>query len=713
MTADAAVPGSVGDPGAEEAAAGAVADGVRELVDDAEAEELLRELEAGADADGLRGLVERVQAVADPAGLAELGALVAALAARELPSIPMPRPGAPGQSVSSTPTPTPWPIPTLTPWPTPTPAPLSEAAAAEPPASAIPRAADRPNLWRSIARSSRAARFGLAAAVVIACAADLPAPRSAPVIDDQRAAVHVQERAHHGAPLPGDGGKAAGPAPAGGALPGEPSCSAEHRAGWLRVENQLAGTTAWQDAKRTRAGSVNGYLNRVSAQCGDTVTAYLSSPVPVSAATLSAYRMGYYNGTGGRLVWEAKHLTVGPQAQATVTGTERLTEAPWKASLSFRVSEKWTPGYYLLVVRAPGQSPSSIPLVVRADGDAAPLGFQASVLTYQAYNTFGGHSAYNDPAHKAAPSTVVSFDRPYEDGGYYSPYQYELPLIREMEKLGIDADYFTDLDVDGNPALLTRHKGIVTGGHSEYWTKRMYDAAVAARQAGVNLAFFGANAVYTAARLTGSPLGPDRRVVIRRTTAGDAVAAKDPSQATVNWAEPPLNRPEAALVGQGYGYLGANGSLRVLHPDSWIFTGTGVAAGTVLTSTVGGEYDQVEVNKAATPKDVDVLAAMPIRFANGHAGMATTTYYVATSQAGVFDAGTTYWPCVIAGDCLHLTATPTEARRVVMLMTDNILTAFAAGPAGLAHASTPNLPPSPEGLVASAKSPGDVALRSY
>ncbi|MBW8806369.1 MAG: hypothetical protein JF587_21335 [Catenulisporales bacterium] len=458
---------------------------------------------------------------------------------------------------------------------------------------------------------------------------------------------------------------------------------------------------------------MNGYLDRVSVQCGDSVTAYLSSPVPVSGATLSAYRMGYYNGDGARLVWEAKHLTLGPQAQATVTGSDLLTEAPWKASLSFHVSGRWTPGYYLLVVRAPGQSPSSIPLVVRADGDAAPLGFQASVLTYQAYNTFGGHSAYNDPARKAAPSTVVSFDRPYEDGGYYSPYQYELPLIREMEKLGIDADYFTDLDVDGNPAVLKQHKGIVTGGHSEYWTKGMYDAAVAARQAGVNLAFFGANAVYTAARLTGSPLGPDRRVVIRRTTAGDSLAAKDPSQATVNWAEPPLNRPEAALLGQGYGYLGANGSLRVLHPDSWIFAGTGVAAGAILHNTVGGEYDQADVNKAATPKDLDVLAAMPIRFANGHAGMATTTYYVATSQAGIFDAGTTYWPCVIAGDCLHLAPTPTEARRVVTLMTDNILTAFAAGPAGMAHPSTPNLPPSPEGLVGSAKSPGDVALRAY
>ncbi|WP_370382727.1 N,N-dimethylformamidase beta subunit family domain-containing protein [Catenulispora sp. GAS73] len=483
--------------------------------------------------------------------------------------------------------------------------------------------------------------------------------------------------------------------------------------GWLRAENTRAGTTAWQDAKRTRAGSVNGYLDRASARCGDTVTAYLSSLAPASGASLSAYRMGYYGGAEGRLIWQIRDVALEPQPKAAVTGASLLTVAPWRPTLTFRITAQWTPGYYLLVVRAPGQSASSIPLVVRADGDRAPLGFQASVLTYQAYNTFGGHSAYANSPRKAVASTEVSFDRPYEDGGYYSPYQYELPLVREIEKLGIDTDYFTDIDADSDPAQLRLHKGVITGGHSEYWTKRMYDGAVAARQAGVNIAFFGANAVYTAARLTGSPLGRDRRVVIRRSLTGDPLAARDPSLATVNWSAPPLNRPEAALIGEGYGYLGASGSLRVLHPASWIFAGTGVTAGQVLRNTVGGEYDQVDVNEPTTPPDVDVLAAMPIRFLSGRAGMATTTYYVAPSQAGVFDAGTTYWPCVMSGDCLHLAPTPPAVRAVVTRATDNVLAAFAGGPAGLEHASTPNWPPSAEGLVGSAREVGDVAVRAY
>lgn len=541
-------------------------------------------------------------------------------------------------------------------------------------------------LWqrRRLERFWRLLRLGLSVALVVACAADLPMrPAAADVLG------YRSGNGYAGCPR---------------GLP----------RGWVRAENERPGTTRWQDAKRTRAGSVNGYLDRDSARCGDVVRAYLSAPMPVAGASLSAYRMGYYGGAGGRLVWQVADIALEPQPRAVVGGAGLLTVAPWRPTLTFRVTGRWTPGYYLLVVRAPGQSASSVPLVVRADGDRAPLGFQASVLTYQAYNTFGGHSAYADSPGRAAASTEVSFDRPYEDGGYYSPYQYELPLVREIERLGIDTDYFTDIDADADPAQLRRHRGVVTGGHSEYWTRWMYDGALAARQAGVNLAFFGANAVYTAARLARSPLGPGRRVVIRRSLAGDVLAAHDPSLATVNWAAPPLNRPEAALVGQGYGYLGASGSLRVLHPASWLFAGTGVTAGEVLRNTVGGEYDQVDVSQPTTPRDVDVLAAMPIRFLSGQAGMATTTYYVARpSRAGVFDAGTTYWPCVISGDCLHLAPTPPAVRAVVARVTDNVLLAFAAGPAGLAHASTPNWPPSAEGLVESARAVGDVAVRAY
>ena len=106
----------------------------------------------------------------------------------------------------------------------------------------------------------------------------------------------------------------------------------------------------------------------------------------------------------------------------------------------------------------------AIPFVVRDDSDgngalgtgSSPLLFQASVLTYQAYNTFGGYSLYNGPkdltAKRSDRSRVASFDRPYAGSGYEAPFRYDIPLVSEIEKQGLDADYTTDIDVDrGRP----------------------------------------------------------------------------------------------------------------------------------------------------------------------------------------------------------------------------------------------------------------------
>ena len=79
-------------------------------------------------------------------------------------------------------------------------------------------------------------------------------------------------------------GISAAPAPASVSKPTTPGCPRRLTRGWLAQENRRAGTVAWHDARHTRAGTVNGYLSRVSAVCGDTVTAYLTSPIPLPDA---------------------------------------------------------------------------------------------------------------------------------------------------------------------------------------------------------------------------------------------------------------------------------------------------------------------------------------------------------------------------------------------------------------------------------------------
>ena len=82
-------------------------------------------------------------------------------------------------------------------------------------------------------------------------------------------------------------------------------------------------------------------------------------------------------------------------------------------------------------------------------------------------------------------------------------------FLKRADKEGlIDVAYTTDVDLDLHPELVLQHKALLSLGHDEYWSKEMFDGAQNARDHGVNLAFFGANAIYRQIRLTPSPLGP-------------------------------------------------------------------------------------------------------------------------------------------------------------------------------------------------------------
>lgn len=68
------------------------------------------------------------------------------------------------------------------------------------------------------------------------------------------------------------------------------------------------------------------------------------------------------------------------------------------------------------------------------------------------------------------------------------------------------------------------------------------------------------------------------------------------------------------------------------------------------------------------------------------------TYYVARSGAGVFASGTEDWICALpetAGCPAHVQP---AVRRAIQVVTANILTAFAAGPAGRAHPARELIP---------------------
>src|SRR5689334_10923056 len=76
----------------------------------------------------------------------------------------------------------------------------------------------------------------------------------------------------------------------------------------IKKENERPGTTDWQltyvkfDAKaKYRQSLIEGYCTRTSVAAGEKI-GFCVSTDPATPFTIDVYRMGYYGGTGGRLM---------------------------------------------------------------------------------------------------------------------------------------------------------------------------------------------------------------------------------------------------------------------------------------------------------------------------------------------------------------------------------------------------------------------------
>lgn len=449
-------------------------------------------------------------------------------------------------------------------------------------------------------------------------------------------------------------------------------------------ENAKPGTTSWRLGNDGDAHDIEGYLSTTSAQRGDTVTLYATTVAP--SFTVEAYRMGWYQGTGGRLVWTSPPVEGRVQAGATFVAATNTYEARWEPSTTIPITDAWPDGSYLLKLVASTGQQRWVPLTIRDDASTAAYVVVNAVASWQAYNRWGGCSLYDcNAGGRGERSKVVSFDRPYDktSDGSGDFIGNELPAVMRMEEWGLDVTYITSLDLHQRPQLVTNHKALVTLGHDEYWSKAMFDGAENARNAGVNLAFLGANAVYRQVRFEPSALGADRHMVNYRSTA-DPIRRQDPAQTTVSFRESPVNRPEAQLIGQQYQCNPVRADGVVVEAGSWIWTGTGLADGAHVEILVGSEYDQY-IHGQGGPDNVEIVAHSPV-VCRGHSAYSDVTYYSAPSGAGVFATGTNYWVSKLNPP--EFPQSPYNP--VIVTATRNVMLAFGLGPAGAEHPSVPN-----------------------
>jgi len=490
------------------------------------------------------------------------------------------------------------------------------------------------------------------------------------------------------------------------------SCTSVPRPeGWVRAEDDQPGDPSFAVPRVGMPGEILGYADRRSAGCGDTVAVALSGPN--STVQLEAYRVGAYRDAEVRLVWRSGDVQVQRRPVPPLQPGTNLREASWPVSVRVPITTAWPPGFYLLVAHAAGGlAGPAIPLVVRDDVDRTPVLFTASTLTWNAYNDFGGYSLYRGPgrtstAQYLARSRVASFRRPLVGPGYAQLTFMDLPVVRELEHVaaasGVDVAYTTDVDVDQRPSQLLRHAEVVFGGHSEYWTRRAYDALAAARNLGVNVAFFGANNLWWHTRLDAAPgaVQPDREIV-HRVAEGDPTPPSRSSDLTLLWSQWPERRDAAAMLGNSHAAISVHGGYQLLDAPAWLLDGTGLHAGTVdrpgstLPLAVGNEADGYFA-PGANPKDLTVVAAGVLRGSRGPV-TASAGYYVAPSGAGVFAAGSTDWSCGLEGPCADQQV-PEATSAALRGITRNVVLAFARPRAGLTHSSVPGVCPPPAVLL--------------
>jgi hypothetical protein len=453
-------------------------------------------------------------------------------------------------------------------------------------------------------------------------------------------------------------------------------------------ESARAGNPRWAIRQLGHPHAIMGYAGRDSVLAGQAVPLFVSTTA--RSFRVRAFRMGWYRGDLARLVWESPVTRGHRQRQPFTEPSTRTVRTHWGPSLTVPTGG-WPAGSYLLRLDSESGPQRYIPLTIRSPATAGAVVIKNSVATWQAYNQWGGHDLYNGPGgitDYGRRSLAVSLDRPYDRSGAFLFLAHEQPLIALAERLGLPLAYVTSMDIEADRHLLDGASALVSGGHDEYWSPPERAHVTAARDAGVNLAFLGANAMFRRTRLARSPLGPRRTVICYKTSyLQDPMYGRDNALVTSDWREPPHPDPESSLTGTLYESNPVDAALRVISPDSWLLRGTGAGHSSRFRGLVGIEYDRVNPG-FPVQRPIEILSHSPLT-CRGVRSYADSAYYTHRGGAGVFNAGTMRWVRSMHGDIGFGIGRRTT--RFTRQVTANVLRAFADGPAAAGHPARDNL----------------------
>jgi hypothetical protein len=452
------------------------------------------------------------------------------------------------------------------------------------------------------------------------------------------------------------------------------------------AENALPGDPSWWIKNLGAPDAIIGYTGQSSVLPGEPIDLYVSTTS--REFQVKAFRIGWYGGDLARRVWHSGSVRGHLQRPAEFTGETRTVRTRWGVSLTVPTHD-WPAGSYLFRLDAHSGAQRYVPVTVRSASTAGKVVLKSAVPTWQAYNTWGNYDLYLGPGGYDDRSYVVSLDRPGDYDGAYLFMVYERKIVNLAERLGLPLAYLTSMDIASDPRSLDGASALISPGHDEYWSPPERAIVTAARNAGVNLAFLGANAMFRRTRLQPSALGPNREVVCYKTSYQlDPMYGRDNALVTSDWREPPHPDPESSVIGTLYEGYPTIADYVVLTPHAWMFKGTGVRKGTSIPVLVGVEYDRVTPGYPVE-RPIQVLAHSPLTCL-GVSSFADSAYYTHTGGAGVFNTGTMRWVEAF-GPPLYGWGLTKASGRFTRRVTANVLRAFADGPAAEKYPAHDNL----------------------
>ena len=394
---------------------------------------------------------------------------------------------------------------------------------------------------------------------------------------------------------------------ASGAAPAANPCTAP--ANKVVAENCKPGNprTEW-DINASGDLTIQGFASPMTVNLGENVEFKVRTHSP--KYRIDIYRMGWYGGSGARLIQTIRPSAPLPQAQPDcLEANQRLVDCGnWKASASWRVPADAVSGVFVarLIreddepepwrsegnnsgVSGPAAPPPPLPhsygalglgklqdamkekrashivFVVRDDNGRSAMLLQTADPTWVAFNRYGGASLYGSyyPLGQAGGgggqgdnprvrAYMASYNRPLTNRLTSVNEQFfsaEYPLVRWLERNGYDVSYFAGVDADLRGVEIREHKVYISAGRDAYWSAAQRANIEAAREAGVHLAFMGGGNGMWKSRYLESVDGanaPNRTLVSYRETLADGKLDPITNVWTGAWRDSRVFNPEGA-----------------------------------------------------------------------------------------------------------------------------------------------------------------------